>query len=226
MFEPIYAAGFDMNPYKMDDWELVYLAKDARWPAATEILVVRHIGWVKPMVVQLARNQDHWHREDSEDAEQDAAIAIIAKAIERYDLDQYLKPGGCSFYTFAAMVVHDWLVDFVKKEHRARKRLGISLDAALEAADGSPAKDGPAESVAAALASTRDDPAAAAELGEQIELLRNAIPKLPQQQRKVMELDLAGMRTHEMADKLGISEEAVKGRKKRAIEKLRELLAP
>jgi len=225
MFEPIYTAGFDLNPYTMDDWELVYLAKEAGWKAAEEILVVRHMGWVRPMIFQLTKNEDHWHREDTEDAELEAAIAITGKAIERYDLDQYLKPAGCCFHTFAEKVVHDCLMDFVKKEHRARRCLGMSLDAALEAADGSPGKGGPGESVAAALAYSRDDPAAVAELAEQIEGLRNAISQLPPQQREVMVLHLDGMRIHEIADKFGISEEAVKGRKKRATEKLREMLA-
>ncbi|MBI3466278.1 MAG: hypothetical protein HY000_24960 [Planctomycetes bacterium] len=70
----------------MDDWALVFLAKEAGWPPALEILVDRHMGWVKGMIVRMTKNEDHWHREDSEDAEQDAAVAIIAKAVERYDL--------------------------------------------------------------------------------------------------------------------------------------------
>ncbi|MBI3466279.1 MAG: sigma-70 family RNA polymerase sigma factor [Planctomycetes bacterium] len=121
-------------------------------------------------------------------------------------------------------MVHDCLVDFVRKEHRPCRVRGISLDAALEAADGTAAKGGPGESVAVALASTRDDPAVAADLAEQIERLRNAIAQLAPQQREVMELHLDGMKIHEIANKLRMSEEAVKGRKKRATEKLREML--
>ena len=223
MFEPIYTPGFDLDPYKMEDWELVFLAKEAGWKPAGEILVVRHLGWVKPMVVQLTRNEDPWSREDMEDAQEEAALAIY-RAIDRYDLEQYLKPGGCSFHSFLAMVVHDWVHDFVRKVRSARKQLGDSLDAALEAGGGSGGKTELGKTIPAALASTRDNPAAAAELAEQIERLHNAIAQLPPQQREVMELHLKRMKIHEIAHKLGTSDEAMKGRKKRAIDKLRDML--
>ena len=198
--------GCEIDFAKMSDWTLVCMVRYGKNEFAVEGLVERHMEWIRPLALKLCRKRGIIDPNGVDDVLQEAVEAFEEKAIERYDLNQIDKPHGRIFRNFAQQVVENRLSDYFKKEQRAKRRLGMSLEGALEARDHSGGKPGPGHGIGLALASTRDDPVIAAEKAEQSEQLNWAIGQLPSKLSRVIGLFLDDVPTSEMARRLAISQ--------------------
>lgn len=149
---------------------------------------------------------DHIYRycrlriDDPADAEDTAAL-IFAQAFAAYP-----PADSASFRSWLFAIAHN----VVANHHRARhtRRCHRPLDEAGDLPD-------PGAS-----------PEESAYLAEERRALRAALARLPHDQRRVVELRLAGLSGQEIAASLGRSHAAVKMLQLRAVERLRDLLIP
>jgi RNA polymerase sigma-70 factor (ECF subfamily) len=141
----------------------------------------------------------------------DAAAAVFARAIAalpRFQPDP--KRQGSTFRSWLFTIAHNVVIDT-----RRRTRHHVSLDASAEILSTSPYLVDPGASPED-LAITADD----------ARRVRVMLERLPDRQRSIVELRLAGLSGAEIAQSLGMSESAVKSAQFRAYQTLRDLLAP
>lgn len=143
------------------------------------------------------------HRLGDPDEAEDAASLVFARAIAA--LPRYHADGPGTFRSWLFAIAHNT----VANHHRAR-RLDRPLDeaAALAMPDPSPSPEDLAVSA------------------DRHRALRAGLDRLPDDQRRVVELRLAGLTGPEIAAALGRSHGAVKMLQLRAIDRLRVLLGP
>lgn len=139
-----------------------------------------------------------YRRLGSADAAADATSQIFAKA-----LSGLMGCTEASFRPWLFSIAHNVLVD----QLRARKP-EATLDAALTLHDPAPSPEDVALS------------------GEAQAEVRRVLRELSPDQRQVVELRLAGLRSSEIGDVLGRSRGAIDAIQSRAVARLRELLAP
>jgi RNA polymerase sigma factor (sigma-70 family) len=137
----------------------------------------------------------------SRELAEDATSEVFVKAMTRLDTWHGHGPFAGWLFRIAQNVVADtaW-------KHRAARR-GVPIDVAHEIAD-------PA---------TPPDERAVA--GSVIDAIRAALPDLPDNQRTLVELQIAGLSTQEIAAALGRSDGAVRMLRLRAFQQLRDVLA-
>ena len=122
--------------------------------------------------------------------------------------DAYMALGrfddrGNSFRSWLFAIAHNEIVD---RQKRLSRRSASSLDPAWPLADGRPSPEELAVA-AEALAETR-----------------KVLVQLPDRLRQVVELRLTGLNDREIADTLGIGNDAVRQAQSRAVSRLRDLL--
>ncbi len=132
---------------------------------------------------------------DRERAE-DATSVIFARALMGLATCQ-----GPSFRAWLFTIAHNVVVDDWRKS-----RLTSSLDAAMDLPDPAP---GPSD---------------AAEASERSHSLSEALRMLPDDQRQIIELRIAGLTGPEIANLLGRSHDSIRSSQRRALARLRELL--
>lgn len=140
----------------------------------------------------------------------DATAIIFTKAIAalpRFRPDT--RREGSTFRSWLFTIAHNVVID-----HRRRHRNHASLDADNAALAASPHLIDPGDSPET-LAIDADD-------ARQVQAM---LIRLPERQRAIVELRLAGLSGSEIAASLGMSESAVKSAQFRAYRTLRELLA-
>jgi RNA polymerase sigma-70 factor (ECF subfamily) len=132
----------------------------------------------------------------------DLTAQVFVKAIEQ--LHRYRPKPGATFRSWLFTIARNTVTD-----HWRRFRPTNPLDPALDTlVDGDP---GP-EQVAVA--------------GDQRAILQAALDTLPDSQRAIVELRLAGLTTREIMATLNMTEPAVKSAQHRAYKRLRDLLPP
>jgi RNA polymerase sigma-70 factor (ECF subfamily) len=136
------------------------------------------------------------------EAANDLTAQVFVKAIEQ--LHRYRPKPGASFRSWLFTIARNTVTDRWRRQ-RPTNPLEPVLDALV---DGEP---GP-EQVAVA--------------GDQRATLHTALATLPESQRAIVELRLAGLTTREIMATLGMTEPAVKSAQHRAYKRLRDLLPP
>lgn len=150
------------------------------------------------------------NRELAEDATAQTFTKALA-ALHRFDINR-ANPGA-TFRSWLFTIAHNVIVDL----QRRGKRRHISLD------------DEPTSQWLHASrhltdpAASPEDQAIAADLSAQ---LRSHLAALPDRQRRIVELRLAGLSGIEIAASMGMSHGAVKSAQVRAYSRLRDLLRP
>ncbi len=136
----------------------------------------------------------------SRELAEDATSEVFIKAMTRLESWHGSGPFAGWLFRIAQNVVADtaW-------KHRAARR-GMPLDIAHEVVDPS---------------TTPDDHAMASSV---IDAIRSALPDLPDNQRMLVELQIAGLSTQEIATALGRSSGAVRMLRLRAFQQLRDVL--
>lgn len=144
------------------------------------------------------------------DAAQEASSRIALKAMNAvgsFTSDQ--SDPGATFRAWIYRIARNDLIDF-QRTHKPVQ----SLDRRTK--DGRPMYD-PADS-----ARGPEDVAVAEEADRRV---RQALTRLPDSQRNIVELRLAGLRGEEIASTLGMTVSAIKSAQYRAYQRLRDLLA-
>jgi RNA polymerase sigma-70 factor (ECF subfamily) len=114
--------------------------------------------------------------------------------------------------TFSAWLFR--IAGYVVIDHRRKERLHRSLDLPDDADD-----------LAVSLADPGRSPEDVAVAGDDARTVRHALEKLPQRQRQIVELRLAGLTGDEIAEAMGTSLSAVKSAQFRAYTTLRQALS-
>ena len=141
-------------------------------------------------------------RLESDEAAEDATTTIFVKALGALPRYQIRKPGG--FRAWLYTIAHHVITD----HHRERLRH-------------------PRERIEmAALPDDTADPSEQAITSMNRLALRNALTALPEEQRRIIEMRLAGLNDRETATALGRSHGAVRMSQLRAIQRSRRLLNP
>lgn len=139
-------------------------------------------------------------RLDDDDRAAEAAAQVFAKAWA--NLDRFRGGGPVSFRAWLFAIANRTVTD----EHRRRPSLPLDR-----------AEDLPEANVTYL-------PGPAAERAERRTALRSALARLPEEQRRIVELRLSGLDGVEIAAVLGRSHAAIKSSQFRAYARLRELL--
>lgn len=131
---------------------------------------------------------------------EDATALVFTNAFAAF------PPGAGSFRAWLFTIAHNVVVNY----YRSQKHRGASqpLDLAAEIADRAP---------------TPEDTALQSDEEQQ---LYRALAQLPDNQRRVIELRLAGLTGAEIAETLGRSRTAMRQLQFRAMQRLREILTP
>jgi RNA polymerase sigma factor (sigma-70 family) len=209
---------FDLDLTKMDDLPLVVLTRECQFIPAWHELVLRHTTWIKPAILKTLAPKGI-QQADIDDAIQESVIAI-KRAIERFDMHQACRPNGCGFRTFLNRVVHDWLIDFLRKLSRDKSRHPQSRITTSgrrdDCVERMPSKDS-----GCASAAERDSNAEVAAIrNERIHRLHAAILQLPPNLQQFVRRFLGGMNMHEISDQLHISYFGVRRLQKKSFEQL------
>jgi len=148
------------------------------------------------------------NEEDALDVCQDIFVKLW-KNIKKYR-------GDCSFSTWVYRVTANTCLDFLRHStYAATERMPTYID-----------KDGDEVEAEFADESESASPELAAERNETVKLVRDAISRLPSDQREVVILrDIEGFSYEDIASMLGIEVGTVKSRLNRARLKLRELIS-
>jgi RNA polymerase sigma-70 factor (ECF subfamily) len=195
------AAAIEDGPTEMSEAELVSMAKSGDSDAFVELSRL-HSNRLLRTIYQITRN---WH--DAEDALQDATLRAFSH------LKDFQEKS--SFYTWLTRIAINSALMILRKKRGCYE---IPFDGIDDSGDNYERWEirSPAESPESRLARK-----------EREELLRDAILRLPQLLREVVELRQArGYSTREIAQALGISVPAVKSRLSRARVTLRTALLP
>jgi RNA polymerase sigma-70 factor (ECF subfamily) len=156
--------------------------------------------WIRAYRVGRRAGLKH---EDAEEVGQEYCIGLL-KAKAAYDASRPVKS-----------YVNTILTRAIAARRRSLKRLWGNL-AASGPEDAEPGASEPA--------ATDETPLEAALAGELLERSRQAIEKLPEHQREVVELHLEGLTDEQIAEVLGISIGNVQVRLHRARQRLRSLM--
>jgi RNA polymerase sigma factor (sigma-70 family) len=216
------------NPYlTRDDWDyagtadavLVVFARKINDQRAVQELLARHYSWLRGVIGRRARRAG-LRREDTEDAQQEAVFALT-EAVFDYDLLESARHGGCSFRTFLGRRA---VSRFANQMRRLRwleqhRRGEVELVVAL---DGRTLRLGSNASGPGWQALERSDPAAAAQWRELYELLRQAIVRFDEQERRILEQTAAGVPLEQQAQQLGVARSTLLRRKDRLRHELTE----
>lgn len=194
---------------RLDDLALVALAATTPDSPAERALLLRHHDWVARRVRWLAR-KNGLAAADAEDAVQDSYFAL-RKAVGRFE-----PCAGCTFRTFLKRVVTDRFRDFA----RALKRRARAAEAPAGTAPGArPAVDPPDHRPAS-------NPAAAAEGKELVGRLRAAAQQLAESDQALVAMCLDGLPLRDIAQRLGVSYDAAKHRRRALHRDLARRLQP
>ena len=161
--------------------------------------------WFEPVFRYCLR------RLDSPEAAEDATSRIferVLRALPDYRVDES-RPGA-TFRSWLFAIAHNTIVD-----HHRRRRFHLSLDRLLRPMRDIPAFDPPDPG------RTPDDTAIGR---DEDRAVRQALGHLPERQRRVVELRLAGLKGPEIAAALNMTHPAVKSAQFRAYQTLREVL--
>jgi len=132
----------------------------------------------------------------------DLTAQVFVKAIER--LDRYQPKPGASFRSWLFAIARNLVTDRWRR-HRPTH---------------------PLDPVAHTLVDREPSPEHLAIEADRLAHLRDVLDTLPEKQRAIIELRLAGFTTTEIMATLGMTEPAVKSAQYRAYHRLRELLSP
>ncbi|MGC4105220.1 MAG: sigma-70 family RNA polymerase sigma factor [Thermomicrobiales bacterium] len=149
------------------------------------------------------------------EAAADAASLIFVRALQRLDTFQPNRTGTSTVRSWLFAIAHNTIVD---THRRNAFRAHRSLDAP------SAARDGPTPADRLATTDRTTDPEDRALARETVERVRAALTRLPERQRQIVELRMAGLTGGEIASVLGMTPGAVKAAQFRAFGTLRPLL--
>ena len=149
-----------------------------------------------------------WDRQISEDCAQEVFVKLF------YHIDGYIP--RAKFTTFLFRVARNHWIDRMRAKEGDPKV--VSLEAPMGSEDGRPLRD--------RLPVREERPLDRIVRRERGEMLRQAIQKLPEDQREVLVLaELEGLRYQEVGEILGIPVGTVKSRMHAAVGKLKEILS-
>jgi RNA polymerase sigma-70 factor, ECF subfamily len=195
------AAAIEDGPMELSEAALVSMAKLGDSDAFVE-LSKRHSNRLLRTIYQITRN---WH--DAEDALQDAMLRAFSH------LKDFQEKS--SFYTWLTRIAINSALMILRKKRGCYE---IPFDGTDDSGDNYQRWE---------VVSPAENPESRLARKEREELLRDAIFRLPQLLREVVELRQArGYSTREIAQALGISVPAVKSRLSRARGTLRTALLP
>lgn len=161
--------------------------------------------WFDPVFTYCLR------RLGSPEAAEDATSRIferVLRALPDYRIDEQ-RPGA-TFRSWLFAIAHNTIVD-----HHRRRRFHLSLDRLLQPLRDRPAFDPP---------DPGRPPDDAAIGHDEDRAVRHALQHLPDRQRRVVELRLAGLNGPEIATTLNMTHPAVKSAQFRAYQTMREVL--
>jgi RNA polymerase sigma-70 factor (ECF subfamily) len=189
------------GPIEMNEETLISMAKSGNGDAFV-VLSKLHSRRILPAIYKITRN---WH--DAEDALQDATLRAF------FHLKDFQEKS--SFSTWLTRIAINSALMILRKKRCCYE---VPLDGVGDSGDYFERRD---------VKSAAEDPETQLARKEREALLQDAIPRLPQVLREVVELRLAkGYSTKEIAHVLGISIPAVKSRLSRARLTLRAALLP
>lgn len=149
---------------------------------------------------------------NSHDAD-DAASTIFMKAYAALGKFRPRSGGmGVTFRSWSFAIAHNVIVDAWRKSSRPLRTLSLDSPMGIDVADRTPA---PGHS-----------PEQHAIRSEEARLVLTLLNQLPESQRSVVELRLAGLSINEIAHALGMSVAATKSNQFRGYQRLRDLLDP
>jgi RNA polymerase sigma-70 factor, ECF subfamily len=130
-------------------------------------------------------------------------------------------PEKGSFSAWIAIITRNAAVDYWRKERRSAS---LRQDLTPEAGDEGEAKVTEASQAedSRKLVDPSKSPSEAAEVADQAALIRQAISKLPESQRLILELMAEGLTSSEIAERLSLSQSTVRGLWHRAVHTLRD----
>lgn len=202
---------FEIDLAMMDDDALIVLAQECCYAPARDELLLRYESQRERLISWLARTTS-FSSADVEDARQNSVFWTV-EAISKYDTEQISKDQGCSFYSFLNRVLVCRFKDYSKHVHRRERHIDRSAGFAAEgeAIDRTPGVT---------------DPALLAESHESVSRLHAAVAQLDAESCCIWEMLTEGSSLREIAAELGLSYDAVKRRRRRLIDHLRQELSP
>jgi RNA polymerase sigma factor (sigma-70 family) len=200
------------------DEQLIVLFRGGKCPEAREELILRYLRWTRHAATMQARKA-RLAPDFLEDGRQIGNMALL-EAIDKYDTEQVLSAGGCSFRTFLGHVFRNRYLDFLKKTRRAERRYDRSFAAALAIEEGRnlarTSFDRDCFSV-----SEIGDPALLVERREERARLEDAINALSTSKHVIWIRLCAGAKLKTIAKDLGISYDATRRRLGKTLNLLR-----
>jgi RNA polymerase sigma-70 factor (ECF subfamily) len=191
-----------------DDLAVILAAQ--RDPAAFAPLYERYASAINGYCLRRLGDQE---------AAADATSQIFVRALQRLETFRPSPASTSTVRSWLFAIAHNTVVD----THRRNVfRLHRSLD--RPARDPSGSRDGPSSGERLAATDHAADPEEQALARETIDRVRQALTHLPERQRQVVELRLAGLTGAEIAAVLGMTLGAVKAAQFRAFGTLRPLL--
>lgn len=149
------------------------------------------------------------------EAAADAASQVFIRALQRLDTYRPSQAGASTVRSWLFAIAHNTVVDTHRRNAVRNHR---SLDEA-------PAfRDGPAAGDRLVATDRTTDPEDQALARETVARVRHALTRLPERQRQIVELRMAGLTGAEIASVLGMTPGAVKAAQFRAFGTLRPLL--
>ena len=195
----------------MDDTTLITIARENCSDPARDALILRHSGRRDRIIGWLASSTE-MRRVEIEDARQNAVFWTL-EAIEKYNTTDVTKTRGCSFCTFLNRVLACRFKDYLKHLRRRSRHVDWSLNATGQT------------ELPARPSRQPIDPAAIAEVKETIAGLDLALGQMDAESIRIWELLGEGASLREISIELGISYDAVKRRRRKLIQHLRNQLA-
>jgi RNA polymerase sigma factor (sigma-70 family) len=202
---------FDLDLVIMEDEALIVLAKECEYAPARDELIVRYGGQTSRLIDWMAYRY-RLSNADAEDARQNAVFWFV-EAINKYDTNQIGKPRGCSFRSFIHRVVMARFKDFAKHVRRVDAHYDRKTRCGEDATS------------AAGIELTRNDPASLAEAHEAASRLQATVTSLDPDTRRLWQLLADGISLRQIAEKLGISYDAAKRRRRKLIAELKSQLS-
>jgi RNA polymerase sigma factor (sigma-70 family) len=199
--------GYDLDLARMEVNALVILSVECGFNPAEDEVILKFRERTNRQIAKLAKGF-RWTAEDVEDAQQEA-YCWMKEALRTYDTNEIGKSGGCSFPTFAHLVVARRFLDFAKHGGRVEN----PYDHSKAVSDGLDVVANDAQVRTSARARHRSDPASIAESNEIIAALGRILGELDDIARRIWELRVTGnMSLHDIAAELAMSYDAVRHR--------------